>query len=312
MTTDISLLPPNATQQERDIETAMRAGVALRAAIDLIRTAKENPPDDFVLWLVYEYGLAELLPYIADPRIALNEGLAWQRLRGTPESLAIAFPWIGLPTAAVDEESATGVHWYEYQVATGKVLTVAEIKQLFGLATISAPVGTRLSRMYYGLDLRRAIYDETAWSDGSLWSADSGVIDPDTGVIISFGRLHQTVVSVSDGGTFGIYSQSNITTSLNLVYDDRMIHDYSTWGDAPTLNYDYQANIISSSVSAGIGRNIRVADGIETANGTTFANGGTRTEQAPYPASWQTIILDTELHGWSVESGWSDTRTWSD
>ena len=89
------LLPSSSTRLERDLSGSMNTLERLAAGAELIRTAKRaNIPDSVVPFLIYEYGLGELLPYLSDPRTAIATGVLWQRLRGTPQSFRIALGWI--------------------------------------------------------------------------------------------------------------------------------------------------------------------------------------------------------------------------
>jgi hypothetical protein len=61
------LLPPNATQLERDLSRVMSSLVRTGPPVPLIRTAKRTDiPDSVVPWLIYEYGLGEILPYLGN------------------------------------------------------------------------------------------------------------------------------------------------------------------------------------------------------------------------------------------------------
>ena len=104
----------------------MRPGADVQAAVDLIRTAKESPPDDWLDWLIWEYGLEVLLPYLDDPRVVLDKGLQWQRIRGTPDSLSMAFDWLGLGDTVIEEEVTGGAHWFGYMLDPGRLLSCEE------------------------------------------------------------------------------------------------------------------------------------------------------------------------------------------
>ena len=70
--TAADLLPSNATQLERDLSRTGNVLPRLSPGAQLIRTAKRtNIPDDVVPWLIYEYGLGEITPYVPDLRQAL-------------------------------------------------------------------------------------------------------------------------------------------------------------------------------------------------------------------------------------------------
>lgn len=283
MTTDYTLLPPNTTPLERAFERAMRPGADVGAGVALVRTAKEVLPDGWPMFLVWEYGLEELLPYLPDARVVLTTGLQWQRIKGTPASVRMALAWLGM-AATMEQETPTGRHWFEYQVDPGRLPTRAELENLVGLARLSAPVGTRLSRVFHGYDLRRAIYDETAWSDGTLYSDHSGTFDPALGVDVSFGLTIATAAAL--GAVLTATGLTLITTTV-APYDDRARWDFATWGGGPPVrNYD-----------AAISHDHQLA-------------GAAQSPQAQPAVGVVTRDLEAEEYGWG-EATWG-ARTWAE
>lgn len=151
-----SLLSANATSLERALETIGDAAPRL-TSLERITTAKRDLWPEFIPWLLWEYGLGEILGYISDPVRALREGIVWQRLRGTPQALRVAAGWCGLDL--VIEEEIPGVHFAEFQLDPGRVLTESEVRTLLVVTKLSVPVRSRLARIHHGLDLRRLLLD---------------------------------------------------------------------------------------------------------------------------------------------------------
>ena len=252
MTTE-TLLPNNATRLERALEQALRSD--LTAAADLVRTVKEDAPDGWLLHLIWEYGLEELLPYLPDPRVALENGLQWQPIRGTPASIHLALSWLGV-TAQIEEAAADSANWFEYQISlytqeAGRVLQesgdlllnengqplgldfqkvclipdIELLKKIIGLAILSAPVGTRLVRFYCdggtgddGCNRRRFILDQSDWGD--ILSDDGGVFVPELGVTLSFCREQSTSAEYSGPGDTHT-SHESIEDGWGGLWDDR-------------------------------------------------------------------------------------------
>ncbi len=96
------LLPANASPLEQSLSLATDSLSRLAVPADAIRQFKVAPTDPLLPWLIWEYGLGELLPYLPEPRRAIAEGIRWQRLRGTPAALTTALSWIGA-TATVEQ-----------------------------------------------------------------------------------------------------------------------------------------------------------------------------------------------------------------
>ena len=114
------LLPTNATPLEQALSLSTDALTRLAQPTDAIRQFKTDPSDPLLPWLIWEYGLGELLPYLPEPRRAIAEGILWQRLRGTPRALQIALGWMGADDVFVEPE-VPGVHFAEFQIDPGQV-----------------------------------------------------------------------------------------------------------------------------------------------------------------------------------------------
>jgi P2-related tail formation protein len=183
------LLPPNATTLERSLSLSTDLLTRLGGEIETLKGFKTDPSDSLLPWLIWEYGLGELLPYLPDPRRAIAEGIRWQRLRGTPAALTTALSWIGA-TATVEQETP-GIHFAEFQFDPGQVLDDdALIANLIAIARLSAPARSRLSRIYHGWDLRRLVLDESRLGE-ALLSDHSGVFWQDGQTKLSFGLVRQ-------------------------------------------------------------------------------------------------------------------------
>lgn len=188
MTSD-HLLPPNATALERSLSLSTDLLTRLGGETESLKGFKTDPADSLLPWLIWEYGLGELLPYLPDPRRAIAEGIRWQRLRGTPAALTTALSWIGA-TATVEQETP-GIHFAEFQFDPGQVLDDdALIANLIAMARLSAPARSRLSRIYHGWDLRRLLLDESRLGE-ALLSDHSGVFWRDGQTKLSFGQVRQ-------------------------------------------------------------------------------------------------------------------------
>jgi P2-related tail formation protein len=314
-----SLLPPNSTPLESALEVAMRPDDDVLAAIELIRTAKEAAPDDWLYWLIWEFGLEELLPYLPEPRVALENGLRWQPIRGTPASIKMALGWLGL-YPSIEEETPTGAHWFEFQLSLKNLLgdcvipTDAELKNVVGLARLSAPVGTRLTRLHCGntdgltdgCDVRRFVLDQSDWGD--LLSDYSGSYNPDLGLVVSFCHEVQLISDQYDGAVahfnhlplYGMHSR----------YEDRLIWDYGSF-DEPVLRiHDAVISRTSGILGQGIGRNILVLDGSWILDGSNLLNGKRTNELPQYPLTHKSSEYETNTFGWGDEAQWDD-RTWA-
>ena len=183
------LLPSNATRLERSLSSASDPSGRLWNVIDAISLFKSVPQDGILAFLIWEYGLGEIQPFISDPRKLIEEGVAWQRLIGTPEAMRRALSWIKVyPT--IEEGISAGKYWASYQIGLGDFSDMARIGDVITLARLSQPVRCKLFRVYNSVFDRRPIVlsEGPALGDGWL-SFYSGVSveGPDGDVIVSFG-----------------------------------------------------------------------------------------------------------------------------
>lgn len=224
----ISILPTNATPLERVLDLASAAEPRVIDGVEAIATAKlVDIPDALIPWLIWEYGLGELLPYLPDPRVAIREGVLWQRVRGTPRSLQIAYSWRGLNDVIVEEEE-TGRAFAEFQIGTRRIPPAGAVEDLIELSRLAAPVRSLLSRLYHGYDVRRFILSRSDWGD--LLSNYSGVLyDPDRpfergNPYLSFGRGAAAALDVAEGQA----AAAGLTRAWGgqAIYGDRAILDY--------------------------------------------------------------------------------------
>ncbi len=220
------LLPANATPLEQALSLATDALSRLALPTDAIRQFKTDPSDPLLPWLIWEYGLGELLPYLPEPRQAIAEGILWQRLRGTPAALSTALAWIGM--RAEVEQEPPGVHFAEFQLDPGEVLDNDQaIANLIAIARLSAPARSRLSRIYHGYDLRRLVLDESRLGE-ALLSDHSGVFWTDGQTKLSFGRIFS---SASPRPSQEIDPAREAVRFAVARLMDRTLLDFSSLGD---------------------------------------------------------------------------------
>lgn len=247
---DSTLLPRNSTSAERALELSLRAPVEVGQGIDAIVTLKENPPENVLRWLIWEYGLDDLLPYISDLRFLISEGLEWERIKGTPESVRRALSWLNYGAPSIEEEDSISTHWAEFMIDPGGVpARYNDLRGIVRLSDLSAPVGTDLARIFHGYDIRRFKLDSSEWGD--LLSDYSGVWDAELGVVLSFGRVMDSTLRLED--TNEILTASLIRAhATNHIYEDRVIWDFNDFGDVPVKNYRFMHAHLHQTRAPGV------------------------------------------------------------
>lgn len=120
-----------------------------------IRNAKGM--DDFRSWLLYEYGLDVLLPFIAAKNIDIEEGKDWEELRGSLKALTMALGWAGFPNVKV-ECMGPGKAFFRYQIDLGRSPYPHEVEKIKGIAELSSAHRDQLFRIYIkDYDLRNVV-----------------------------------------------------------------------------------------------------------------------------------------------------------
>lgn len=242
------LLPSSSTPLERDLSASMNALPRLKDSVELIRTAKrENIPDSVVPFLIYEYGLGELLPYLSDPRTAIATGVLWQRLRGTPQSFRIALGWINNDGIIEESEGGTS-RWSQFQLGLDSApIDLSQTDSVVEIGRLSSPVRSSLFRIYGGwYDGRRFNLDDHKLSGLDTLCDHTGVYLKSEWPQLSFGREfkdEQGDISGDLAGQLGIHR----ATAIRGLYEDRTYLSNSVLGETSwrTLHIEDLSSVIS-------------------------------------------------------------------
>jgi P2-related tail formation protein len=211
----MSLLPPNATKLEKNIEVAVRYDVDVEILNGFkfktipplqIQSAYSAVSSDSIigtrLSLAWEYSLAQV--NIDDFQERVLKGLTFHRIRGTPASLRNALSWYNFDDIIIEEEPP-GEHFAEFQIGfklnkTGPGSAWPNdlvIDKLIDISKTASPLRSRLTRMYNEeYDIRRFILDASIWGD--ILSDNSGTrLTPDSPVL-SFGRTNRYSITIPE------------------------------------------------------------------------------------------------------------------
>ncbi len=225
-------LPPNATEVELALNDAIQPRVDLKPGINEIRGLKLEAPDNFLPFLIWEYGLGEILYFLEDPRQAIKEGIKWQRLRGTEAGLRLALSWIGMEGSYTEEEGP-GAHFAEFQLDSGNVpKNETNLIGLLKLAKLSIPARSHLSRIFHKYDIRRHILNDSDY--GALLSDNSGV-HLEGFPILSFGRESAFSELVIPPQIIRVLDREY---SVRGHYEDRALLDVLLLGDNHLINHE--------------------------------------------------------------------------
>lgn len=177
----LHLLPNNATpfeiafSQASDVLALVDDNVSAMRGIKLV-----NPPPSYLPYLIYEYGLGELTPYVPNLYELIDEGIDWQRVRGTPAAVALALAWVGY-AGTIEEPAIRRKRWNLFQLAMDRRRDdESDLIRIEGVAQLSVPVRSVFWRGFNGYDIRALDYAHNRWSE-TLWGSYSGVrVQPGT------------------------------------------------------------------------------------------------------------------------------------
>lgn len=194
-----SLLPASAEPFEIAIEeTHTGRWENMRAAVPSITTAKENPPPSFLPFLVYEYGLGMLTPYVSNVYEVINEGVRWMRLRGTYAGIKKGLAFVGVTATA--EPAWHGRVWWNSCQLRFPSLPASDsplLERIEGITRLSLPFRSDLRRGVHQYDVGPAIGNASRLN-GSLLERESGTrLQPD-GTIWSFGRTTEVDYTLTE------------------------------------------------------------------------------------------------------------------
>jgi len=191
------LLPSDSTPLMGLIAEANDPFSRLSPDFDGIRFSFRNPPPQIMPFLVWQLGLSELAPFLPNIYDLTVEGVAWQRVRGTPDAIARGLDWVGYQ-AVLEEAPIRRRRWNRFQIHLDRVRDAEspDLRQIDGIVSLSPPARSRFARGFKGYDIRAA---ETSYqrTSASLTSDHSGVYLPDIGAKWSFGRLYERDVTLT-------------------------------------------------------------------------------------------------------------------
>lgn len=161
-------LPPN----ESPLEIALAAALALPDDLlnlhEVLGERLKNPADEDLPFLVWEWGLQPVLPFLDNPRRALAEGRRWQKIRGTIPAGHIARSWIDA-YAAHEQERSKRTHLHLAQSANE-----SELDGIITLSRLSQSLRSDLYRITWQLD-HRALIKGRRKRTNSIRSNSSGI-----------------------------------------------------------------------------------------------------------------------------------------
>lgn len=202
-----SLLTPSSGRFEQAYEgtRAARSDV-IWSAVPSVTTMKDNPPPAALPFLVYEYGLGMLTPYVSNVYELLDgRGVRWMRVRGTYEAVDRGLAFLGL--TATCEPAWHGRAWWNSSQLRFPSLPGNDdplLDQIEGIMRLSLPFRSDFRRGVFEYDVGPTLGDH-ARLDNSMLERESGVRLHEGGAIWSFGRTHEVdhLLTEAEGTAIG-------------------------------------------------------------------------------------------------------------
>ena len=216
---EISLLPVSVdpTPYEQAMEHAARLEAEVWNAAERVGDIRSEIPDSAVPFLVWEYGLEPVLPYVPDMRQALVDGRLWQHERGTDAGILRALSWVDA-TPDLIERHSDDAWWDMFQLALGQPVSREQYETIVALTRLSKEAHADVIRVYSGWDERSFDWNRSDFNGRDLYNDWSGVwLDP-TLPKMSFGRA--TVSLVEGIGTGDAVKAARSTSRVYYALED--------------------------------------------------------------------------------------------
>lgn len=153
------------------------------------------------------------------------DSIPWHRVKGTPAAVRRALAAYGIE-AKVDECNK-GRDWAVYELDLGDAPPLGLLPKIVEITNGSAPVRCRLSRLHDDYNYKPMIFDtvDRGW-DVTFWDDQSGYLDPETGLIVSF--QHKKYILGEEYLT-KVGSASEMVVPILVLRDGDVRWDFAKW-----------------------------------------------------------------------------------
>ncbi|WP_039760615.1 phage tail protein [Bartonella queenslandensis] len=181
------LLPQNSSLFECCLAEAMAVDLQVKNALaEIVRAKLITRPPSWLPYLVDEYGLQELSPYFSHPYDLLDQGLAWQDIRGSVAAIGLGLQWLGL-SAHFKPAWSGRAWWNSFQLEFNQLPEPSSLEAIEAIVGLSKSFRSDFRRGTYGYDVE-ALEGNMSRLDDSLLDFESGVRLTAEGTLFSFGR----------------------------------------------------------------------------------------------------------------------------
>ncbi|WP_150526280.1 phage tail protein [Roseibium sediminis] len=185
-----TLLPDNYAPTEVAVELAGASEDRLMPGVDRIPGWKlTSRSASLIPFLIYEFGLEALVPYIQDQYFLIDAGRQWARVRGTHKAIDDGLGFVGY-AAGIEEPPERRSTWWKVQLHLDRLRDSEEdLERIDGIVGLSLPTRSKLRRVYHGYNIPAVETGYTRLGSCRL-AGDSGVRVRGLRPKWSFGRTH--------------------------------------------------------------------------------------------------------------------------
>ncbi|ALE02863.1 phage tail protein [Bartonella ancashensis] len=181
------LLPTNATEFEKHLADACDFHKNIDSSASAIANAKlVIRPPSFLPWLIEEYGLGELTLYVPNLYDLLDNGLQWQRVRGSLAAIDRGLEWLKL-SARFQGAWAGHKWWNSFQLHFDQLPEQRSLEAIEAIINLSKSLRSDFRRAVHGYSVE-AFANNMAKLDEAMLDAESGTCMTADGTLFSFGR----------------------------------------------------------------------------------------------------------------------------
>ncbi|EJF86228.1 phage tail protein [Candidatus Bartonella washoeensis] len=199
-----SLLPPNSSLFERCLAEAMAFDPQVKSTLEEIPRAKFiTRPPSWLPSLIDEYGLQELSPYFSNLYDLIDQGLAWQNIRGSLAAIEMGLEWLQI-TARFTPAWTGRAWWNSFQLYFDKLPERTQLEAIEAIVKLSKSLRSDFRRGVTGYDVQ-AMEGNMSRLDDSLLERESGLCITAGGTLFSFGRTTESthLLSKEEGKLIG-------------------------------------------------------------------------------------------------------------
>ncbi|MFN3250060.1 phage tail protein [Roseibium album] len=194
-----SVLPAkNATPLEKALDLALAPEGRLMPSINSILSLKHvTRPAGIMEFLVFEYGLEPLKPFLPNLHDLIDEGRQWARYRGTHKAVHDGLGFVGYSATIIDPP-VWQFAWADFQLELDRIRDdESDLIPIDGIVGLSHPGRSNLRRVFKDYDVPAGTF-VYATHGNAIWADDSGTYIEGSDVKWSFGRYHDFSGTLSE------------------------------------------------------------------------------------------------------------------